>query len=130
MYPYINSVEKTSELINYQTVINSVPTIRSHFFSQPGSLFWDFLSSHLKELPAYWDHQIFAGAIASVSLMIFFCTFYIPHYFKALNLAELRIFAITGMLCFLPVSYTHLRAHETVLDLVCRLLLEKKKEKK
>ena len=27
------------------------------------------------------------------------------------------------------VSYTHLRAHETVLDLVCRLLLEKKKEK-
>ena len=26
------------------------------------------------------------------------------------------------------VSYTHLRAHETVLDIVCRLLLEKKKE--
>ena len=25
------------------------------------------------------------------------------------------------------VSYTHLRAHETVLDLVCSLLLEKKK---
>ena len=29
----------------------------------------------------------------------------------------------------IPVSYTHLRAHETVLDLVCRLLLEKKKKK-
>ena len=28
-----------------------------------------------------------------------------------------------------PVSYTHLRAHETVLDLVCRLLLEKKNTK-
>ena len=26
------------------------------------------------------------------------------------------------------VSYTHLRAHETVLDLVCRLLLEKTKK--
>ena len=26
------------------------------------------------------------------------------------------------------VSYTHLRAHETVLDLVCRLLLEKKNQ--
>ena len=26
------------------------------------------------------------------------------------------------------VSYTHLRAHETVLDLVCRILLEKKKQ--
>eukprot|EP00657_Telonema_sp_P-1_P002268 TRINITY_DN15344_c0_g1_i1.p1 TRINITY_DN15344_c0_g1~~TRINITY_DN15344_c0_g1_i1.p1 ORF type:complete len:110 (-),score=52.24 TRINITY_DN15344_c0_g1_i1:64-393(-) len=31
---------------------------------------------------------------------------------------------------FGPVSYTHLRAHETVLDLVCRLLLEKKKKRK
>ena len=33
---------------------------------------------------------------------------------------------------YIPVSYTHLRAHETVLDLVCRLLLEKKtyKQKK
>ena len=28
-----------------------------------------------------------------------------------------------------PVSYTHLRAHETVLDLVCRLLLEKTKQR-
>ena len=28
--------------------------------------------------------------------------------------------------CTSPVSYTHLRAHETVLELVCRLLLEKK----
>src|SRR5665648_1135367 len=29
--------------------------------------------------------------------------------------------------CTIPVSYTHLRAHETRHDLVCRLLLEKKK---
>ena len=27
----------------------------------------------------------------------------------------------------IPVSYTHLRAHETLANLVCRLLLEKKK---
>ena len=30
--------------------------------------------------------------------------------------------------CIRTVSYTHLRAHETVLDIVCRLLLEKKKK--
>ena len=28
------------------------------------------------------------------------------------------------------VSYTHLRAHETVLDLVCRLLLEQKQNRR
>ena len=32
-----------------------------------------------------------------------------------------------GKLEVITVSYTHLRAHETVLDIVCRLLLEKKK---
>ena len=33
-----------------------------------------------------------------------------------------------GQATHAAVSYTHLRAHETVLDLVCRLLLEKKKQ--
>ena len=42
----------------------------------------------------------------------------IPH----LDVAEGQHTAITG-----AVSYTHLRAHETREDLVCRLLLEKKK---
>ena len=28
-------------------------------------------------------------------------------------------------LTFIPVSYTHLRAHETLANLLCRLLLEK-----
>ena len=41
-------------------------------------------------------------------------------YLKYSNHANCR------MDCRKTVSYTHLRAHETVLDLVCRLLLEKK----
>src|SRR5664279_1696253 len=35
----------------------------------------------------------------------------------------------SDILCIKPVSYTHLRAHETDSYLVCRLLLEKKKKK-
>ena len=35
-----------------------------------------------------------------------------------------------GLILRLPVSYTHLRAHETGRNLVCRLLLEKKKKKR
>ena len=42
------------------------------------------------------------------------------------RLSESRIFIDdTPSITPMPVSYTHLRAHETVLDLVCRLLLEK-----
>ena len=37
----------------------------------------------------------------------------------------LRLYNMT-FLHSVPVSYTHLRAHETEADLVCRLLLEKK----
>ena len=41
-----------------------------------------------------------------------------------------RSFVILVLAALLAaVSYTHLRAHETVLDLVCRLLLEKKNTK-
>jgi len=45
-----------------------------------------------------------------------------PSYLLAVN-------RMTGEEAWKAVSYTHLRAHETVLDLVCRLLLEKKKNK-
>ena len=45
--------------------------------------------------------------------------------------AEERCTALHGVpTMFIAVSYTHLRAHETVLDLVCRLLLEKKNNKR
>src|SRR5674476_1633358 len=37
---------------------------------------------------------------------------------------------MTYIPCHISVSYTHLRAHETGRNLVCRLLLEKKKKKK
>src|SRR5664280_758739 len=42
---------------------------------------------------------------------------------------SVRTKKLVGKVAELLVSYTHLRAHETVLDLVCRLLLEKKKKK-
>ena len=47
---------------------------------------------------------------------------------RVLNMADgviLLVDAFEGPMP--PVSYTHLRAHETVPNLVCRLLLEKKK---
>ena len=42
-----------------------------------------------------------------------------------LDLSSLADNKANIMLSINAVSYTHLRAHETVLDLVCRLLLEK-----
>ena len=46
-----------------------------------------------------------------------------------LGVLSMFLYAIGGAdgpIFDMSVSYTHLRAHETVLDIVCRLLLEKK----
>ena len=43
----------------------------------------------------------------------------------ALLLLPAALLGIEPVVIAIAVSYTHLRAHETVLDLVCRLLLEK-----
>ena len=54
---------------------------------------------------------------------------YEPYFSLAPGWAEQRTEDYWDKLCRVcrgPVSYTHLRAHATVLDLVCRLLLEKK----
>ena len=40
--------------------------------------------------------------------------------------SQMRTAYLDYAMSVIAVSYTHLRAHETVLDLVCRLLLEKK----
>ena len=53
-------------------------------------------------------------------------------FIDGLNERGIQYLVLTNNPMYTPraVSYTHLRAHETVLDLVCRLLLEKKKNKK
>ena len=52
-------------------------------------------------------------------------SWYIPSFFYGVGGT---MFGPDGTDGSVPVSYTHLRAHETRHDLVCRLLLEKKKK--
>ena len=46
---------------------------------------------------------------------------FLPHGARVLMVCFFRYYSLPA-----PVSYTHLRAHETSLHLVCRLLLEKR----
>ena len=66
-----------------------------------------------------------AGRVRKVASLVFGKS-QKPSYWAMLA-APLRIIAL-GLLCWglmtlMPVSYTHLRAHETGRNLVCRLLL-------
>src|SRR5665648_405463 len=80
---------------------------------------------------------LFSAALlnCSASLSAIFCIFFwLPsNCFRKLQGPEFHS-RYTEILCYnlpalhsTPVSYTHLRAHETRHDLVCRLLLETKK---
>src|SRR5665648_1194833 len=51
------------------------------------------------------------------------------HWQQTLHCQSLNLLKYLVLSTIIPVSYTHLRAHETRHDLVCRLLLEKKKKK-
>nr|MBX2814650.1 hypothetical protein [Saprospiraceae bacterium] len=70
MLPYLVRAG-TVESYGYSGVVGNLPTLSSHYFSKSGSLLWDVLSHHGTGLPAWWDHQLFAGGIATVCLLLF-----------------------------------------------------------
>src|SRR5450756_2603551 len=101
---------------------------------------WSAVEERVKEYYAMFLLQQ-AGMIG-VFLALDFFLFYVfwelvlvPMYFiigvwggprKLYAAIKFFLYTLAGSL-LMPVSYTHLRAHETRHDLVCRLLLEKKK---
>ena len=78
--------------------------------------------AHVADAPAgYTEYQPYTMAL----ILLTFLAGLIP---IVGNLICNGVLTLVGLsVSPLAVSYTHLRAHETVLDLVCRLLLDKKK---
>ena len=68
--PYIERAN-SGGMNTYAGIIDTIPTIRSFFYSQPGSLFWSKLSAVADDYPAFWDHQLFVGGVAMVSMLLF-----------------------------------------------------------
>jgi hypothetical protein len=70
MIPYMSRAAEIG-VSTYGTARITIPRIESFFFSQPGSLFWDFLANTNVKYPAYWDYQIFVGGVAMLCIFIF-----------------------------------------------------------
>ncbi len=70
MIPYLER-SKQIGVYPYEKIKEGLPTILSFFFSHDGSFCWGFLSKTGLEYPAFWDHQIFPGGIATLSMVAF-----------------------------------------------------------
>src|SRR5659263_750568 len=108
------------------------------------------ISILLRKLPVYFlfilisslhprSHFISKCSYVAYSPFGAFCIHHINLYFGSIKPTRMlwrvmEFYLFQDLFCFLfaecliAVSYTHLRAHETRHDLVCRLLLEKKKK--
>eukprot|EP00831_Metopus_contortus_P072137 TRINITY_DN65867_c0_g1_i1.p1 TRINITY_DN65867_c0_g1~~TRINITY_DN65867_c0_g1_i1.p1 ORF type:complete len:138 (-),score=11.52 TRINITY_DN65867_c0_g1_i1:37-450(-) len=99
--------------------------------SQNCLIMWEYLPSVQKEGSSKETHQEKpASAVGKAPELLQVLEFPIqklPHLEKELEILEGEG-NFAKLIPPLSVSYTHLRAHETSLHLVCRLLLEKKKQ--
>lgn len=71
MWPYYER-SKYVGINTYESILASIPTLRSYFYSQPGSLIWEGLSNVGADYPAFWDHQLFPGILAILACIVFF----------------------------------------------------------
>ena len=104
----------TVEQLEYAMMVesaNDAASVLAAHISGSTQAFAMLMNDRAKELGAKDTHFTNANGLPDPS-----------HYTSAYDMALITRAAM-------PVSYTHLRAHETGRNLVCRLLLEKKKKK-
>lgn len=105
MIPYLHRAQQM-DLYSYEKILQSVPTIRSFFYSHYGSLFWEFLKGTGYKYESFWDHQIFAGGVAILCLIafagfIFLKSLRVKLFAKVEINATLYLLFFTGLFTFL-----------------------------
>lgn len=105
MLPYFHRAQQTA-FNNYENILVNIPTIKSHFFSQTGSILWKVFEKAGMDYPAWWDHQIYSGGIATICLLIFGFIFFAKiintNFFHQVTINKsLIILFFTGLITFL-----------------------------
>ena len=57
----------------YEDIVTSVPTLKSYFYSNSGSILWGKLEHIADDYLCYWDYRIFPGGVATLSIV--FCLY-------------------------------------------------------
>jgi hypothetical protein len=113
MLPYMER-SKSPSINHYRDeIVDKIPTVKSHFFSQKGSILWDFLSNVHVGSSAWWDHQIFAGALATLCLIAFVGIMLWKWKSSRLNQNEKTLFLIALTTLFTFFFYIRINAYSS-----------------
>lgn len=90
----------------YPAIFPNLPGLKSYFFSMKGSFAWDFLEGTDLAHPAWWDHLLFAGGIATLALAAFWIVMLIKLFYRkacpGISLDNnAKVLFLTGLACFL-----------------------------
>ncbi len=121
MLPYLERA-KQGGLHNYESVRDSLVTPLSFFFSWNGSYFWDFLNGTCINYPAYWDHEIFAGGITTLAIIVLFgralyLKFFIKNVDKIVNPHYQTLFWAAIALFFVFMRFGNYSLYQLVFQL-------------
>lgn len=67
MIPYFEN-SKINGMRSFEEVVDTIPTIRSYFFTSKEPVLWQLLSEHGTKLKSYWCHFLFIGALPWISI--------------------------------------------------------------
>ncbi len=69
MLPYYEN-SKIHGLKAFDEVTDTLPLLRSYFFTSKDPVFWQFLSEHGTKINLYWCHFLFLGALPWIAILL------------------------------------------------------------
>ncbi|HKL03162.1 MAG TPA: hypothetical protein VJ911_05780, partial [Cryomorphaceae bacterium] len=89
---------------HYLRIVDTIPSIKSYFYSTSGSIVWEFLSDMNVKVEMWGQHQLFAGGVATVCLFIGF-GWILLHLFRSkwkfASLSTGLMLLLTGLVTFI-----------------------------
>lgn len=112
--PYLQRSKKTG-LHRYNDIVDSIPTFKSYLAAPPGSFFSDSLNTMANDYPAFWDHWIFAGLLATAAFVFMIFYGFRAFFLRKENLLSKEILfvliaAYITLLCYLRFGHFSLFA--------------------
>ena len=94
MWPYYER-SLISLPASYESIFITIPKVVSYFFAKNGSLIWGSLENIARDIPAWYDHQLFPGVFVYISLI---AAFLILIKSNMKNHLEIVLIFITGII--------------------------------